>query len=40
MKNFTKIVGYVIEHRRPIALIIGGLLSLMGMEDILNGPMV
>lgn len=40
MKNVTKIVVYIIEHRRPIALIIGGLLSLMGMEDVINGTMV
>ena len=40
MKNITKIVAFVIEHRRPIALIIGGLLSLMGMEDVINGTMV
>lgn len=40
MKNVTKVIVYVIEHRRPLALIIGGLLSLMGMEDIINGTMV
>ena len=40
MKIATKVVIYVIEHRRPIGLIIGGLLSLLGMEDIINGSMV
>lgn len=39
MKIATKIVIYVIEHRRPIGLIIGGLLSLLGMDDIINGSM-
>lgn len=40
MKIATKVVIYVIEHRRPIGLIIGGLLSLLGMDDIINGSMV
>lgn len=39
MKIATKIVIYVIEHRRPIGLIIGGFLSLLGMDDIINGSM-
>lgn len=39
MKNVMKVVGFVVEHRRPIGMIIGGLLSLLGMEDIINGSM-
>lgn len=39
MKIATKVVIYVIENRRPIGLIIGGLLSLFGMDDIINGSM-
>lgn len=39
MSKLTKVVGFVIEHRRPIGMIIGGLLSLLGMEDIVNGSM-
>lgn len=39
MKIATKVVIYVIEHRRPIGLIIGGLLSLFGMDDVVNGSM-
>lgn len=39
MSKLTKVVGFVIEHRRPIGMIIGGLLSLFGMEDIINGSM-
>lgn len=40
MKIVTKVVIYVIEHRRPIGLIIGGFLSLLGMDDVINGSMV
>lgn len=40
MKIATKVVMYIIEHRRPIGFIIGGLLSLAGMDDIVNGSMV
>lgn len=40
MKIATKVVIYIVEHRRPIGIIIGGLLSLFGMEDIINGSMV
>lgn len=40
MNKVMKVVGFVIEHRRPIGLIIGGILSLLGMEDIINGSMV
>lgn len=39
MKIATKVVFYVIENRRPIGLIIGGLLTLLGMEDVVSGPM-
>lgn len=39
MKNVMKVVGFVVEHRRPIGMILGGLLSLLGMEDIINGSM-
>lgn len=39
MKIATKVVLYVIENRRPIGLIIGGLLTLLGMEDVVSGPM-
>lgn len=40
MEKLTKVAAYIIEHRRPIGLIIGGLLSLLGMEDVVNGSMV
>lgn len=40
MDKIMKVVGFVVEHRRPIGMIIGGLLSLLGMEDIINGSMV
>lgn len=40
MKNLTKVAAFIIEHRRPIGLIIGGLLSILGMEDVVNGSMV
>lgn len=39
MKIATKVVVYVIENRRTIGLIVGGLLTLLGMEDVINGPM-
>lgn len=39
MKNVMKVVGFVVEHRRPIGMIIGGLLTLLGMEDIISGSM-
>lgn len=39
MKIATKVIVYVIENRRPIGLIIGGLLTIFGMEDVINGPM-
>lgn len=39
MKIVTKVVFYVIKHRRPIGLIIGGLLSLLGMEDVVSDSM-
>ena len=39
MKTVSKVVIFVIEHRRPIGLIIGGILSLLGMEDYVNGSM-
>lgn len=40
MNKVMKVVGFVVEHRRPIGLIIGGILSLLGMEDVINGSMV
>lgn len=40
MNNLTKVVGFVVTHRRPIGMIIGGLLSLLGMEGIVDGSMV
>lgn len=40
MENVMKVVGFVVEHRRPIGMIIGGLLTLLGMEDVINGSMV
>lgn len=39
MDKFSKVVSFIIEHRRPIGMIVGGLLSLCGMGDILNGSM-
>lgn len=39
MKVATKVVYFVIEHRRPIGMILGGILTLLGMEDIVNGSM-
>lgn len=39
MKTVSKVVIFVIENRRPIGLIIGGILSLLGMGDYVNGTM-
>lgn len=39
MSKLTKVVAFVIEHRRPIGMIIGGVLSLIGMEDMISGSM-
>lgn len=39
MNKLTKVVGFVIEHRRPLGMIIGGLLTLLGMGDIVDGSM-
>lgn len=40
MDKVMKVVSFIVEHRRPIGLIIGGILSLLGMEDVINGSMV
>jgi hypothetical protein len=37
MSKLTKVVGFIVEHRRPIGMIIGGLLSILGMEDFISG---
>lgn len=39
MKILTKVATFVFEHRRPIGMIVGGLLSILGLEDIVNGSM-
>lgn len=37
MKITTKVVYFLIEHRRPIGMILGGILTLLGMEDVVSG---
>lgn len=37
MEKVMKVVSLVVKHRRPIGMIIGGLLTLLGMEDIVSG---
>lgn len=37
MKIATKVVYFLIEHRRPIGMILGGILTLLGVEDVVSG---
>lgn len=37
MKITTKVAYFLIEHRRPIGMILGGILTLLGVEDVVSG---
>lgn len=37
MKITIKVVYFLIEHRRPIGMILGGILTLLGVEDVVSG---
>lgn len=39
MKFVTTVTIFVIKNRRPIGMIIGGILSIFGLEDVINGSM-